>query len=511
MARILVVIATLLVFQNVWSQRTYPSSSFAQVGDTFLVSQVSIFDLGNEDFRPTGPNVVWNHNNLYPYAQRVINFVSPNSTGFFPSYLLACTFNCVTGCYADCLSGGGIDIICNALCNTSCNTDCVNNWGGNFNIAELTNDSINLGVTSITQVYNLYKKDISGLYRNGIGARIGNIPLVVSFDSPDRVYRFPMRYGDSAISVSSYSIKLDSIPGTGINFSFAYKHAQTRSNYVDGWGTLTTPYGTYDSVLKHRSVIHNRDSVTVFGNTITLSSFLPDEFVPDTVIEYSWFSRSEGIPVLKVTAWLINGNEIYQSAEFRDTVRCFDPFAIFGYLPIPATLNNGDDSVEVNFYNLSFNANTFSWNFDDPNSTSNTTQGQNPSHWYSQGGIYSVTLTVCNTGCPAGRCENVTLPVLVIDNRTPSGITPLHNNHQWQLGPNPFTESIVLSYTGPQADAPTFTLFDVTGKQLPLAPPNLVGNQYLWPALGALPEGVYLLHIRQGNTQSVGRIVKMGR
>ncbi len=510
MARMLLLLLCLCLTSQAWAQKTYFHTSYAETGDSFLLSQVSIFDLGNEDFRPTGANVVWDHNNLYPYAQRIANFVTPNNTGFLAAYLLTCTFNCFNSCNTPCVANGGNTVVCAGLCNASCGTDCLSNWGSDFNLAELTNDSINLGVTSITQVYNFYKKDQSGLYRNAIGARIANIPIVASFDSPDRVYRFPMRYGDSATSVSSFAIQLDTIPGTGINFNFSYKHAQTRTNYVDGWGTLITPYATYDSVLKHRSVIHNRDSVTVLGNTITLDNFLPDEFVPDTVIEYSWFDRSEGVPVLKVTAWLINGDEIYQSAEFRDTIRCFDPFAVFGYLPIPATLNNGDDSVEVNFYNLSFNANTFDWNFDDANSTNNTAQGQSPSHWYTRGGLYNVTLTICNTGCPAGLCEDVTLPVLVVDNRTTLGLNAIDASNDWIIGPNPFTTALALEYGGNLTTQPQFTLLDITGRQIPLANPLQNGNQYQWVGLEALPEGVYVMYIEQGDSHSALRLVKLG-
>lgn len=510
MSRLYLLVVLLLLGSTIWAQKTYFSSHFAENGDSFLVSQISLFDLGNEDFRPTGANVTWDHHNLYPFAQRIRSFTTPNATGFLPSYLLTCAFNCFNTCYNDCLGTGGINVICTGLCNAQCNTNCLTSWGANFNLAELTNDSINLGITSLTQVYNLYKKDNAGLYQNGIGARISNIPLVVAYDSPDRIYKFPLRYGDSTTSVSSYAIKLDSIPGTGINFSFSYKHAQTRSNYVDGWGTLITPYATYDSVLKHRSVIHNRDSVTVFGNTITLGDFIPNQFVPDTVIEYSWFDRSEGVPVLKVTAWLINGNEIYQSAEFRDSVRCFDPYAIFGYLPIPATLENGDDSVEVNFYSLSFNANTFNWEFDDLNSPNNSAQSQNPSHWYTEGGVYSVTLTICNTACPQGRCDDITLPVIVVDNRTVGILGPENTNPSWSVGPNPFTNSLSIEYNGNLTEQPDFKLMDLAGSNIALPTPENDGSgRYTWKGLDSLAQGVYLLYIRQGDVQQAVRVVKM--
>lgn len=460
----LTVVLSVLTSQKISAQQVYTSSDFASVGDSFVVSQVPLFNLTGFDFTDTDTSYTWDFSTLNPTSQRIASYQTPGSTGFQVSYLFTCNTNCYTPCYNNCVNGGTPAFLCQSGCTVNCGATCLSNWNNKFNLAELVNDSLNLGIVTITDVFNLYKKSSSALEQNAIGVRVSNIPLVVEHSRSDEVYHFPMNYGDSTVSESAYSIQLDSIPGTGINFSLAYRHAQTRTNLVNGWGSLITPFMQFDSVLKVTSIVHNRDSVVFQGNTITLNDFLPNEFIPDTVVTYQWFSKDWGIPVLKVTAWRVNGTEIYQEAEFIDTVRCFDPVAIFGYLPIPATLENGSDSAEVNFYNASINANTFSWDFDDPNSVANTSGQQSPAHYFTEEGVYNVTLTVCNTACAFPRCDDLSIPVLIIDNRdTTTGIIPDEKKiEQLKLYPVPFTDhiSVDIGFEGPQS----YKIYDMSGK-----------------------------------------------
>lgn len=496
--RLLYSIAILcLLFPSITNaQFSYTSNNFASVGDSFLVSTVPIFELFNKDFDNTDTNYTWNYGNLSPNTQRIVEYISPSRTGFQAPYILTCTFNCYNDCYTDCMNNNGISFICQGYCTTTCGGSCLQNWNNDFNLAELVNDSLDLGVIVLTDVYNLYKKSAGRLEQNALGIKISNIPIVVPFTSPDVIYSFPMQYGDTSVSSSSYSIKLDSIPGTGINFGLEYKHAQTRMNVVDGWGDLTTPYGYFPDVIKMKSVIATQDSITVAGTTVTLSDFVPSQFRPDTIVEYKWFDKNTGIPVLEATAWRLNGNEIYQNAEFTDTVRCFNPFTLFAYLPIPATLENGSDSAEVNFYSLAYNVDAFSWDFNDGLSANNTSNQQNPTHYFTAPGIYNVTLEGCNTACPAGWCESITIPVIVLDNRTEdtTGIHNISQNIGVELYPNPASNTIQLEIPI-ELDLSSVILMDITGKQV-LEVEATTGLQKL--DVSKIPSGVYLITISNG-------------
>lgn len=493
------------------AQTIYHSNDFADVGDSALVSVVDIVSAGiaNVNFRPTGPNQTWDYSDLDPTSQRFKTYVSPSSTGFQLAYITACTFNCYQPCYDNCINNGSPAWLCQPLCTTDCGADCLFSWNRDFSLAELVNDSLDLGVVMITDVFNLYDKSNNRLEQNALGIRIQNIPLVVEYQSPDVIYRFPIQYGDTNSSSSSYGIRLDSIPGTGLNFGFEYKHAQTRTNYVTGWGTLTTPLQTYNNVIKQKSVIINKDSVRVAGNTITLSDFLPDQFLPDTVVEYKWFDEFTKVPVLTATAWRINGNEIYQSVEFVDTLRCFQPLALFGALPIPGSIENGSDSAEVNFYSLSLNVDSFSWDFDDPASANNSSNAQNPTHYYTQPGTYLVTLTACNTGCAAGWCEDITIPVIVVDNRSKDTTTSIIDINEQQIAiyPVPFNDELYISLIEDQSSKTNITILDINGRAVYQ---NMVksGNNTLHLKLQHLQSGYYFLHLDTGNEVTIKKLVK---
>src|ERR1019366_3455326 len=87
---------------------------------------------------------------------------------------------------------------------------------------------------TITNTENFLYKSNSQYIDQGFGAQINGIPLPIAYTHPDVIYNFPLQYGNTDNSTSGYSINL---PGTGY-----YGYQQTRTNTVDGWGTLSTPF-----------------------------------------------------------------------------------------------------------------------------------------------------------------------------------------------------------------------------------------------------------------------------
>jgi gliding motility-associated-like protein len=75
----------------------------------------------------------------------------------------------------------------------------------------------------------------------------------------------------------------------------------------------------------------------------------------------------------------------------------------------------------VQFTDLSTSATSWSWNFGDPSSASNTSVLQNPKHAYTVAGNFSVTLTVTNRlGCTNTTTVPVIIPVPVTATATAS-------------------------------------------------------------------------------------------
>ena len=119
----------------------------------------------------------------------------------------------------------------------------------------------------------------------GAGVTLNDIPLPVSYDQFDILYQFPLS-GESQWSSAAVA-ELD-IPGLGY-----FLMNRERENEVVGWGTLITPYGSFE-VLKVMSVIEEYDSLYVDS----LNLGFP---VNRNITEYKWLANGLPAPVLKVT------------------------------------------------------------------------------------------------------------------------------------------------------------------------------------------------------------------
>jgi hypothetical protein len=139
---------------------------------------------------------------------------------------------------------------------------------------------------TVSNVYEYYKRDGSG-YRNvGFGANVNGLPTSVRREPVDRVHVFPLEFGDTDVSPSSFTLD---VPGL-----FNFTQDQVRTNTVDGWGTLYLPADTFE-VLRVRSVLQREDSIYIaqFGQGFSFPE-------PETV-EYKWIANGMDLPVLFVT------------------------------------------------------------------------------------------------------------------------------------------------------------------------------------------------------------------
>ena len=90
----------------------------------------------------------------------------------------------------------------------------------------------------------------------------------------------------------------------------------------------------------------------------------------------------------------------------------------------------------VNFLNNSVNANTYHWDFGDPNSTADTSNAQFPTWTYSDSGTYNVML-ICNPGLPCADTGYTTFyiyPQLAPSFNPPPGQCITSNNFSFNAG-----------------------------------------------------------------------------
>jgi hypothetical protein len=188
--------------------------------------------------------------------------------------------------------------------------------------------NIPAGGIAITDVFSFFYKSSSLFHQTGYGATVNGLGVPVTFSSKDRVFSLPLNFTDTDSSYSNFSV---SIPNLGY-----YGHEQVRLSEVDGWGTLTTPYGTFD-VLRVRQEISGHD--TLFADTLGIGFGID---LPLT-IEYKWLGDGQGIPLLQInTTTPPFGVETVTSIKYRDSLRVTgvidvaEPVATMSVYPNPA-------------------------------------------------------------------------------------------------------------------------------------------------------------------------------
>lgn len=352
------------------AQVTYNSGDFAAAGEEFTVSKATSF--AGVNFATTGANHNWNYSNLQAGSQSNTGYQNPNGSGYKLSW---------------CLSHFYI-------------FNCNSQFNNNFTHSTLVSDGIALmdyGVANIVEHARANATTFENRMR-GLTATVSGIsvPMTVEYDNPDEIYHFPMTYNDSYTTTGHLNMDLNNL---GVPFS--YTLATQRTNTVQGWGSITTPMGTFPNVLKLKTVLQKTETYVYNGISIP---------IPTTTVSYQWFSPDYGIPVLQADGLEIFNIFIPTSVTYIDQPLCLPANADFAYLPV-GNYDPDTQSATVPFINLSANYTAVLWDFGDGTTSTEAT----PSHVYNCPGTHQVTLTVTNTACIPNTTDTFTIPVIVTD------------------------------------------------------------------------------------------------
>ena len=244
---------------SVKAQITVTSSDMANVGDNILysTSAVNVSSMLND----TGANRTWDFSNLVPNFQDYASFKSAINTNI--AYALAFSSS---------------------------------NYG-------VQDPDISFTFASATNVFSFYTKS-PNYVADGRGFTVSALPLTQPYIGKDLIYKFPLEYGNSDTSsyyTNSVNLVVASIASTG-----------KRINIVDGWGTLTTPYGTFDCI-RIKSIVKETDTLSV---TTPVSFSLP---IAHNKTEYKWFTNGKKIPILEVD--ITTGTGAATTIKYRDSTR----------------------------------------------------------------------------------------------------------------------------------------------------------------------------------------------
>lgn len=250
---------------NLFSQIVIDDSDMPQPGDTIRLSTTVI--LPGFDYESTGQNYTWDFSFADFQAQVVDTFVEVTSTPIV--YQLV--FN--------------------------------NNFLYPNHKATVARKLASLEFIpgfAVTEPYTFYKNSDADYREVGFGATLNGIPIPVPYEEIDVMYRFPINYGDVDSSQASYEID---IPNLGY-----YGSSKNRKNIVDGWGTLITPYGSFQT-LRIKTTINQFDSLYV--DSLNIGFPLNRE-----IIEYKWLGKGFGHPLFQV-----NEEGFIVTATYIDSLR----------------------------------------------------------------------------------------------------------------------------------------------------------------------------------------------
>ena len=234
-----------------------------------------------------GANQTWNYAGLVPASQRVESFV-PASVVTATSLFYAFTFGPLGGVNrATVASPQALPVPAGA--------------------------SLPIAITDSYQFFSLAAAGATPQdFRSvGFGASLNGTAVPVTYASAtqqDVIYRFPLSFASQADSSSSFFSTPAAIATAGY-----LSQKRKRVNKPDAWGTLTTPFGQFQTVRVVTKLI-DHDSVA-FGGTAGQGFDIP------LTREYKWLAKGQHVPVLTITTRLLAGQETITGVEYRDSYR----------------------------------------------------------------------------------------------------------------------------------------------------------------------------------------------
>jgi hypothetical protein len=230
------------------AQVTITQADFPTVGDTVRFSvSYDMQQIGDPDL--TGTNYTWDYSSIIPDTQVFVSYIDPAS---------------LPTAYGD-------------VFNNVSNPELQASWALPYDLPIPPLPGITLDNELL-----FAKIDATGLYRPGLGARINSTHTAVPFDSIQTMYEFPLNYGDTIRSNTTFNLVLPSI-GT-------IKEYRYRTSAVHGWGTIITPYGSFQAI-KVKSVINVMDTINDGTNLYA---------IPRTETEFVWLSPNNGDEIMQI-------------------------------------------------------------------------------------------------------------------------------------------------------------------------------------------------------------------
>jgi hypothetical protein len=163
---------------------------------------------------------------------------------------------------------------------------------------------------NISDVSLFSKNSATSINSVGYGVTVDGFEVPFKSDTIETRYELPLDYGDTYSSRGYSNLDMNPV------YNAVWRQYRQRSSVVDGWGTITTPYGTFDA-LRIDHTITEVDSIYIDA---VISGFWVELPIPSSH-EYEWWTIGEKEPILKIIVSNIFGVYVVTAIEYRDIDR----------------------------------------------------------------------------------------------------------------------------------------------------------------------------------------------
>lgn len=310
MKKLLYFLLIFISFQ-VFGQITLTQTDFATTGDTVRMSSAMDPTI---DFSTTGPSQNWDFSNLTPTIQGIKYFQPVSNAGAFVNFIFG-TFAPVKYQASYFLPSTDLPL-------------------------QQITSFLPIG---IEDVFQFTKRSADSVTSVGIAMTVsfnGSATTIpIQSDTIETPYDFPLVFGNTHFSRGATSVDFNPI------YNAKWNQHRSRLTTVDGYGSITTPFGTFEA-LRLRHDIDEIDSL------YTELPFLGGTWIPLDIPashQYEWWTNGQKEPILRVNTTEILGNETVTSIEYRDIYRPEVASISENYLSdqISISPNPADEQIEI--------------------------------------------------------------------------------------------------------------------------------------------------------------------
>jgi len=280
--KILLLLVSISIYTYAASQITLTKDDFATGGDTVRMSQATDPAI---DFASTGAAYTWDFSNLTVNNQIIKDFRSMSGAPTFVQFLF--------GPFSPSKYQASYYIESTAL-----------------PIAQLTS----FLPVSIDNLFAFSRRSTDSLTSVGYSMVVSGNDVPFQSDTIETRYDFPLNFGNTHFSRGYTLVDFNPI------LDAKWNQHRTRTTDVDGYGSITTPYGTFNALrIKH--------DITESDSLYYTFPFIGATWIPIPIPashEYEWWTNGEKEPILRITTNEILGNETVTAIEYRDIDRHLD-------------------------------------------------------------------------------------------------------------------------------------------------------------------------------------------